>query len=75
MRTKIRMFFGSFIVSFLIFLFLISVLLVDFRSKATGGYMDDQTVFAVRQTQDDGREIVLFNAKLEVPDFLEFLFR
>ena len=75
MRTKARMFLGAFIVSFVVFLFLVMVLLVDFRSKATSGYMDDQTVFATVGTDDGGKKIVLFNTEIEVPDFLEFLFR
>lgn len=43
MRTKARMFLGAFIVSFVVFMFLIMVLLVDFRSKSTSGYMNDQS--------------------------------
>ena len=75
MRTKARMFLGAFIVSFVVFMFLIMVLLVDFRSKSTSGYMDDQTVFATEGTDDGGKRIVLFNTEIEVPDFLEFLFK
>ena len=75
MRTKARMFLGAFIVSFVVFLFLVMVLLVDFRSKATSGYMDDQTVFATEGTgrrRKDDRAVQYGNRGAGL---LEFLFR
>ncbi len=72
MRTKARMFLGAFIVSFVVFLFLVMVLLVDFRPRPQAGIWTTRLYSRQRARDDGGKMIVLFNTEIEVPDFWSF---
>lgn len=64
----------SFTISLSLMLMIVFIIKVDYEGRATSGYMDNQTVFAIRQKEDGKKSIVVFNRELKLPDFLKQFF-